>query len=275
MYADYLAQTPLMEWNTHLKSWQYSTGGQLFELWEPYLETWPISGITQNGKVYALPTPGHHILALGSSLSPNLPTPTVSNTFTDNLKSTQQKDGSLHSVTLAQVVTRPDLLPTPTVGHLRNHDEDVDKYLERKQKGIDGEYNGIPGVSLGVAVRMEMLPTPMTTDYKQTNCAGNWNRNSPPLSTIVHSQDWGRFEPAIRRWEQVTGRPAPAPTIADGPNGQHRLSALFAEWLMGLKQGHLTGLGLTRKDELKMCGNGVVPAQAALALSLLDPEPTL
>ena len=34
----------------------------------------------------------------------NLPTPTVSDTFTDNLKSSQQKEGSMHSVTLPQVV---------------------------------------------------------------------------------------------------------------------------------------------------------------------------
>ena len=34
----------------------------------------------------------------------NLPTPTVSDTYTDNLKSTQQKEGSMHSVTLPQAV---------------------------------------------------------------------------------------------------------------------------------------------------------------------------
>ena len=32
------------------------------------------------------------------------PTPTVSDTFTDNLASTQQKEGSMHSVTLPQAV---------------------------------------------------------------------------------------------------------------------------------------------------------------------------
>jgi len=31
----------------------------------------------------------------------------------------------------------------------------------------------------------------------------------------------------------------------------------------------VTGLGLSRKDELKACGNGVVPQQAELALRLL------
>ena len=34
----------------------------------------------------------------------NLPTPTVSDIFTDKLSSTQQKAGSMHSVTLPQAV---------------------------------------------------------------------------------------------------------------------------------------------------------------------------
>ena len=38
---------------------------------------------------------------------------------------------------------------------------------------------------------------------------------------------------------------------------------------MGLPKGWVTGLGLSRKDELKACGNGVVPQQAKLALEML------
>jgi hypothetical protein len=126
------------------------------------------------------------------------------------------------------------LLPTPTLAHLRNHDEPIDDYLVRRDKAESGEYRGMPGISLGVAVRM----------------------------------NWGKFEPAIRRWESHT-RPAPEPTLPDGREGSHRLSAKFTEWLMGLPDGWVTGHGLTRKDELKMCGNGVVPQQAVLALRYL------
>ncbi len=82
-------------------------------------------------------------------------------------------------------------------------------------------------------------------------------------------QNWGRFEPAIRRWEQVLGRPAPAPTKPDGRDGAHRLSSEFTEWMMGLPAGWVTNCGLTRNEELKACGNGVVPQQAKLALDLL------
>ena len=43
--------------------------------------------------------------------------------------------------------------------------------------------------------------------------------------------------------------------------------------MMGLPEGWVCGddLGLSRTAALKMLGNGVVPAQAALALTLLDP----
>ena len=86
--------------------------------------------------------------------------------------------------------------------------------------------------------------------------------------------DWGKFEPAIQRWEQVLGRKAPSPTKPDGKDGNHRLSSEFTEWMMGLPAGWITSVGLTRNEELKACGNGVVPQQAALALrSLLEGVP--
>ena len=80
---------------------------------------------------------------------------------------------------------------------------------------------------------------------------------------------WGKFEPAIRRWEETLGRLAPAPTKPDGKDGAHRLSSAFTEWMMGLPEGWITDVGLSRNEELKACGNGVVPQQAELALRIL------
>lgn len=79
---------------------------------------------------------------------------------------------------------------------------------------------------------------------------------------------WGKYEPAIRRWERLT-RPAPAPT-EPGPRGGQRLSRWFDEWLMGWPDGWVTNVpGITRNDALRICGNGVVPQQAAAALRWL------
>jgi len=77
--------------------------------------------------------------------------------------------------------------------------------------------------------------------------------------------DWGQFALAIRRWESVLGRPAPWAT-----DDRNRLSPAFVEWLMGLPAGHVTDVpDLTRTQQLKALGNGVVPQQAAAALRLL------
>ena len=81
--------------------------------------------------------------------------------------------------------------------------------------------------------------------------------------------NWGKFKPAIRRWEETLGRPAPAPTKPDGKEGAHRLSSAFTAWMMGVPEGWITDCGLTRNEELKACGNGVVPQQAELALRVL------
>lgn len=76
---------------------------------------------------------------------------------------------------------------------------------------------------------------------------------------------WGPYAPAIDRWAAALGRPAPPPTEL-GPKGAPRLSSRFVEWLMGLPAGHVTDVpGISRIDQLKALGNGVVPAQAAAA----------
>jgi DNA (cytosine-5)-methyltransferase 1 len=80
---------------------------------------------------------------------------------------------------------------------------------------------------------------------------------------------WGEYETAIRRWEGVLGYPAPLPA-EPGPSGRPRLSAGFAEWMMGLAPGFVTGVPcISRTRQLKIIGNGVVPQQAATALLLL------
>lgn len=82
------------------------------------------------------------------------------------------------------------------------------------------------------------------------------------------SEWWGDYLPAIRRWELITGRPAPAPTEI-GPRGGRRLAAEFAEWMMGVPTGWVTDVLTTRKDALTCIGNGVVPQQAEAAFTYL------
>jgi DNA (cytosine-5)-methyltransferase 1 len=89
------------------------------------------------------------------------------------------------------------------------------------------------------------------------------------LASDRSTTNWGVYGPGVHRWEAVTGRTAPAPLTEAG-----RIAPVFVEWMMGLPAGHVTdpAIGLTRNEQLKALGNGVVPQQAALALTrLLQP----
>ena len=48
-----------------------------------------------------------------------------------------------------------------------------------------------------------------------------------------------------------------------------KLNAKFVEYMMGLPEGWVTDVGLSRSQQLKILGNGVVPQQAEYALELL------
>ena len=89
---------------------------------------------------------------------------------------------------------------------------------------------------------------------------------SDPVLLPQATQRWGDYAPAIKRWEQVLGRPAPAPT-QPSRSGKPQLSPRFVEFLMGLPQGWVTDTDTTRAQQLRALGNGVVPQQAAYALT--------
>lgn len=173
--------------------------------------------------------------------------------------------------------TAVSLLPTPQAG-LGEH---------RRDNGVDPAKRRAQGrqVSLADVARFELLPTPAVNDMganrdpdeydewaaRQKAADGRIAPHGRSLSVeaLRHIQEWGEYGPAIERWEQVLGVPAPSPT-EPGTKGQRRLSPAFAEWMMGLPAGWVTdpALGLSRKEQLKALGNGVVPQQAAAATQL-------
>lgn len=102
-------------------------------------------------------------------------------------------------------------------------------------------------------------------DERRTEPERVQRRPDATQRSAPHGINWGVYAPAIRRWETVRGT-APAPTELTA-KGKHRLNAAFAEWMMGLEPGHVTEVpGLTRNEQLKAIGNGVVPQQAVAAL---------
>ena len=142
------------------------------------------------------------------------------------------------------------------------------------------ELAAMNGLKVSKAISDSLLPTPNTMEHREIKTKkqiAELKKKSPGgyrniREEVVHENlhiSWGKFEAAIRRWEKVIDRKAPDPTKPDGKEGTHRLSSKFTEWMMGLPEGWITDIGLDRKEELRACGNGVVPQQAALALRLL------
>lgn len=87
------------------------------------------------------------------------------------------------------------------------------------------------------------------------------NANAKQLSTNGQAQRLGRrfetpFELSMRR--------------TPNPLDQSKLNPVFVEYMMGLPQGWVTDLGLSRAQQFKLLGNGVVPQQAYRALEILN-----
>lgn len=176
------------------------------------------------------------------------------------------------------------LLPTPAVNDMGEGKtvEWWDEWAPR-QKSSTGR-KAVHGKSLAIEAQ-RLLPTPVVTDHRAGGAPeGNKYRGTPLTDATVRQPDrWGQYAAAIARAEHVFGRPAPDPTEA-GANGNPRLSPAFVEWLMGLPEGHVTDPAIwsgwtdkkgkprtasaIRNAQLKMCGNGIVPAQIAAAFRL-------
>lgn len=144
------------------------------------------------------------------------------------------------------------LIPTPTAS---------DHKAGRHQAGT--------GHSLTQAV--QLLPTPQAVNASRSSAG--YGPNLHEVATGADMSRFGPYAPAIAQWEQVTGRAAPPPTNPPRrAGGKPKLSTRFVEWLMGLPDGHVTDLDLSRERQLRMLGNGVVPQQAALAVGVLVNE---
>lgn len=116
-----------------------------------------------------------------------------------------------------------------------------------------------------------LLPTPSVADVEGGRKSRSGERGDELLlNGLAAANRFGDYAPAIERWERLL-RPAPDPTEPNDRGGR-RLSARFVEWMQGMPDGHVTSIGLTRIQQLRILGNIVVPQQAAHALRLMRDE---
>jgi DNA (cytosine-5)-methyltransferase 1 len=150
-----------------------------------------------------------------------------------------------------------------------------------KPRRVEADDSGPRGVKL--------FPTP---EAKNSHAGQDYARADRPnsggddlVTAVVKGYDsrWAQYAAAVGRWENLT-RPAPHPTEPSS-TGAPKLNAEFAEWLMGWPAGWVSAVpssqdalfgdpagAIGRSDQLKLCGNGVVPQQAEAAIRLLINE---
>ena len=240
----------------HIHAGQWGVDG-LFGV-EP-VGQWPYQGAAYQGAAYqgAAPT------------FPLLPTPRTSDTNGPG----DYGDGGQDLRTVVDLLKTPTqhLLPTPTVRDDKGNTSPAGQVRADGRVRTEGDY-GLP------MVVSRMLPTVTVTD-------ANGGRNATAARSDPNSQhhsgttlgdaiwdmaQWGKYGPAIAQHEAVLGRPAPPATGPYGRHGEQRLCGRFTEWMMMLPEGWVTGVpGITNKDAIRLCGNGVVAHQAAFAYRYL------
>ena len=115
---------------------------------------------------------------------------------------------------------------------------------------------------------MKLLPTPMANEGEKACFSPRDDGHQKYLTNVIAGGRFGHYAPAVQRWERVLGRAAPDPT-QPSKTGKPQLSPAFVEFLMGLPAGWVTDAGLSRAQQLRALGNGVVPQQAAEAIGFM------
>lgn len=167
------------------------------------------------------------------------------------------------------------LLPTPVAQPSGNTPEE---HLRKKPGRTVVTDLAIMAENDLIASGGQLLPTPSVAMAEGGQTSRSGDRRGELLIGGIAEQcatNWGPYTAAVRRWEAVLGRPAPSPVRMDGKGGKARLNPELTEWMMGWPLGWVTdpAIGLTRAEQLKACGNGVVPQQAAHALRSLLARP--
>lgn len=203
-----------------------------------YSETLPASGILLNGKLYPRSLLVHHTDA---NVSSSWPTPTTADSWTDKLKSSQQKRGSMHSVGLSQAA---QMWPTPAAhereAYPKNYkrgNPNLAKLVKKtprlnqifnepvtfhtpKAGDATGSNRRADGTAAGVQVQARMLDNPK---LRATPTAGMYKHTGPGETK--------------REYTDSTARSVAKHDPEDWVEAGGQLNPDWVEWLMGFPIG--------------------------------------
>jgi hypothetical protein len=254
--------------------WETGQQSLFCEHGEWFSGTLPRWGSMRSGVLYQRQPPERLTAGTGSSSGRGLlKTPTAQLAVNGGSQHPDKRSAGGHGPTLADQVEH--LLPTPQAeeSHHGSRGSSVRRASKRQAEGRQ----------LPVEETVVLLPTPNTLDdmppksreqitaHRDEGKGGDRNLREAVLYELEDEPEsrWGKYEPAIRRWEEVLQRAAPEPVEPTGKDGAYRLSPEFSSWMMGLPENWVTGTGVSRKGALKAIGNGVVPLQVACAVRIL------
>lgn len=168
---------------------------RLFVTSHPAGEPWQLRGVAGAGEAAgrgALGEPGRPDRASGALI----PTPTAS-----DHKAGRHQEGT--GMSLSQAV---QMLPTPQATNATASSTGYGANLHEVARGL--------------------LPTPSASDAIMglPRTSGRPPEKATKLATRIEYTDFGMYAPAIARWEQVLGRPAPAPTVPPTREGGEHAS---------------------------------------------------
>lgn len=258
------------------------------------------------------PSPGAAIRPGLDSIADLLPTPSAADGMGGHLSRSGARSDELLLPGVAKAYAEGALLPTPSAadgngggryssdGHQSTLPGTVRELLPTPAASdgargpdyarVGREGSGGDDLITTVFRTLALLPTPSACDAsgggQSLNKRQGHTRQLIDYALLDGTRQWGKYEPAIRRWEAIT-REAPSPT-EPGARGNPRLAAQFSEWMQGWPLGWVTRVGishperpgmlkngvprdhataaLSRSAMLRIIGNGVVPQQAVAAL---------
>ena len=205
----------------------------------PFSETLPRWGsVTSDGEFIQRQMPALPI-SEDDSGSSHIPTPTAADVYTGKMKSSQQSEGSMHSVSLPDYVAKRWATPTA-----RDH-KDIGKntnYQRLAKKSI------LAGQVVIKDQDTEASLNPAWSERYLMSLPEGWTLLEP-LSGDAYEKWWQGMKDGTW-WDVDPG------DISEAEGGIPRLAT-------GIKD---------RVNRLKMLGNGIVPASARLAIITLEGE---
>ena len=190
-----------------------------------YSATLPKSGCIVNGKLWEQTKLELGIGEKESGLLPTFPTPTTADTWTDKLKSSQQKEGSMHSVNLSQAVHMKEMFPTPTARDYKDSVSVIPPSI--------GKTRGETVANKIARLRMEerkVFPTPTSGMHKQD------------------VNDQGEYAKRIQEKGHQVSLPASI-KLENHQNNTGTLNSDWVEWLMGFPIGWTDLIGPESQKE--------------------------